>query len=180
MLKYTAIVIAAVAAVYYLIMNVPAFYAVIGERLEGLFGMLNGDFAHADGSSKIRSQMIQMGMQKWFSSPLWGYGFDSFKYYNRSMIGLFYYSHNNFVELLYDLGIIGFVIYYWFYWKLFYTAWKGKISYTPEIRSFVIGFVLSMLVFEYGAVNYTSTAFQIMFFFAYIMLKNSRIMKESI
>ena len=180
MLKYTAIVIAAVAAVYYLIMNVPAFYAVIGERLEGLFGMLNGDFAHADGSSKIRSQMIQMGMQKWFSSPLWGYGFDSFKYYNRSMTGHFYYSHNNFVELLYDLGIIGFVIYYWFYWKLFYTAWKGKTSYTPEIRSFVIGFVLSMLVFEYGAVNYAGTAFQIMFFFAYIMLKNRRIMKESI
>ena len=75
------------------------------------------------------------------------------------------------MELLYNLGIIGFVIYYWYYWKLFYVAWKGKTKYTPEVRAFVIGLVLSMLVFEYGAVNYTGTASQLMFFFAYTMLK---------
>lgn len=84
-------------------------------------------------------------VNKWDRSPIWGYGFDSFKYYNRLMTGHFYYSHNNYIELLYDLGIIGFAIYYWFYWKLFYVAWKGKNSCTPEIRAFVIGIVFSML-----------------------------------
>mgnify|MGYP006913689334 FL=1 len=57
---------------------------------------------------------------------------------------------------------------------MFYVAWKGKNNYAPEIRAFVIGIVFSMLVFEYGAVNYTETATQIMLFFACTMLKEPR------
>lgn len=174
LVKYTGVVIAIVIAVYYLIMNVPAFYAVIGERMESLFSFIRTGHSISGKSAEIRATMIEIGFNKWMDSPIWGYGFDSFKYYNRLMTGQFYYSHNNYIELLYDLGIIGFAIYYWFYWKLFYVAWKGKNSYTPEIRAFVIGIVFSMLVFEYGAVNYTVTSTQIMLFFAYTLLKEPR------
>ena len=174
LVKYTGVVIAIVIAVYYLIMNVPAFYAVIGERMESLFSFIRTGHSISGKSAEIRATMIEIGFNKWMDSPIWGYGFDSFKYYNRLMTGHFYYSHNNYIELLYDLGIIGFAIYYWFYWKLFYVAWKGKNSYTPEIRAFVIGIVFSMLVFEYGAVNYTVTSTQIMLFFAYTLLKEPR------
>ena len=174
LVKYTGVVIAIVIAVYYLIMNVPAFYAVIGERMESLFSFIRTGHSISGKSAEIRATMIEIGFDKWMDSPIWGYGFDSFKYYNRLMTGHFYYSHNNYIELLYDLGIIGFAIYYWFYWKLFYVAWKGKNSYTPEIRAFVIGIVFSMLVFEYGAVNYTVTSTQIMLFFAYTLLKEPR------
>lgn len=174
LVKYTGVVIAIVIAVYYLIMNVPAFYAVIGERMESLFSFIRTGHSISGKSAEIRATMIEIGFNKWMDSPIWGYGFDSFKYYNRLMTGHFYYSHNNYIELLYDLGIIGFAIYYWFYWKLFYVAWKGKNSCTPEIRAFVIGIVFSMLVFEYGAVNYTVTSTQIMLFFAYTLLKEPR------
>lgn len=174
LVKYTGVVVAIVIAVYYLIMNVPAFYAVIGERMESLFSFIRTGHSISGKSAEIRATMIEIGFNKWMDSPIWGYGFDSFKYYNRLMTGHFYYSHNNYIELLYDLGIIGFAIYYWFYWKLFYVAWKGKNSYTPEIRAFVIGIVFSMLVFEYGAVNYTVTSTQIMLFFAYTLLKEPR------
>lgn len=172
LVKYTGVVIALVIAVYYLIMNVPAFYAVIGERMESLFSFIHTGHDISGKSAEIRATMIEIGFNRWLDSPIWGYGFDSFKHYNRLMTGNFYYSHNNYIELLYDLGIIGFAIYYWFYWNLFYVAWKGKNSYIPEIRAFVIGTVFSMLVFEYGAVNYTVTATQIMLFFACTMLKN--------
>lgn len=172
LVKYTGVVIALVIAVYYLIMNVPAFYAVIGERMESLFSFIHTGHDISGKSAEIRATMIEIGFNRWLDSLIWGYGFDSFKHYNRLMTGNFYYSHNNYIELLYDLGIIGFAIYYWFYWNLFYVAWKGKNSYIPEIRAFVIGTVFSMLVFEYGAVNYTVTATQIMLFFACTMLKN--------
>ena len=174
LVKYTGVVIAIVIAVYYLIMNVPAFFSVIGERMESLFSFIRTGHSISGKSAEIRATMIEIVFNKWMDSPIWGYGFDSFKYYNRLMTGHFYYSHNNYIELLYDLGIIGFAIYYWFYWKLFYVAWKGKNSYTPEIRAFVIGIVFSMLVFEYGAVNYTVTSTQIMLFFAYTLLKEPR------
>ena len=173
MLKYTAVFLIAVAVVYYLIMNVPAFYAVIGERMESLFSFFLTGSSISGSSAEQRADMINIGLRKWLESPIWGYGFDSFKYYNRSMTGHFYYSHNNFVELLYNLGIIGFVIYYWYYWKLFNIVWKEKSNYTSEVRAFVIGLVLSMLVFEYGAVNYSATATHIMFFFACTMLKET-------
>lgn len=174
LLKYTGVVIAIVIAVYYLIMNVPAFYAVIGERMESLFSFIRTGHSVSGQSAEIRATMIEIGFNRWLNSPIWGYGFDSFKYYNRLVTGHFYYSHNNYIELLYDLGIIGFAIYYWFYLKLFYVAWRGKNRYTPEIRAFVIGIVFSMLVFEYGAVNYTLTASQIMLLFACTLLKEAR------
>lgn len=174
LVKYTGVVVAIVIAVYYLIMNVPAFYAVIGERMESLFSFIRTGHSISGKSAEIRATMIEIGFNRWLDSPIWGYGFDSFKHYNRLMTGHFYYSHNNYIELLYDLGIIGFAIYYWFYWKLFCVAWKGKHNYAPEIRAFVIGIVFSMLVFEYGAVNYTGTAMQIMLFFACTMLKEPR------
>ena len=180
MIKYTAIFIFMVAVVYYLIMNVPAFYAVIGERMESLFSFFLTGSSISGHSAEQRADMINFGLRKWLESPIWGYGFDSFKYYNRSMTGHFYYSHNNFVELLYNLGIIGFVIYYWFYLYLFKTAWKGKFYYTPKVRAFVIGLVLSMLVFEYGAVNYSSTQSLIMFYFAYTLLKETECEMEEI
>ena len=174
LLKYTGVVIAIVIAVYYLIMNVPAFYAVIGERMESLFSFIRTGHSVSGQSAEIRAAMIEIGFNRWQDSPIWGYGFDSFKYYNRLVTGRFYYSHNNYIELLYDLGIIGFAIYYWFYLKLFYVAWRGKNRYAPEIRAFVIGIVFSMLVFECGAVNYTVTASQIMLFFACTLLKEPR------
>lgn len=171
--KYTIMIIVLLLFVWILVMNVPIFYNIIGVRIEEFFDLLSGNQNNQDYSSQIRLEMIQAGLAQWLESPIWGYGFDSFKYFNRTLTGHFYYSHNNFVELLYNLGIIGFVIYYWFFWKLVYVAWKGKIRYTPEVRAYVIGLVLSMLVFEYGAVNYTGTASRIMFFFAYTMLVQS-------
>lgn len=169
-IKYTLIILAIMVIIWNLIMNVPVFYEIIGSRMESFFAFLSGDISHADGSSKIRSQMIEMGMQKWLSSPIWGYGFDSFKYYNQAITGHFYYSHNNFVELLYNTGIIGFILYYWYYAKLGFIAWQAKDSVSLNVRAFIVAMVVSMLCYEYGAINYTSTATMIMFNLSSIML----------
>ena len=114
--------------------------------------------------------MIQIGLDKWMQSPIWGYGFDSFKYYNQIVTGRFYYSHNNFVELLYNEGIIGFVLYYWYYIRVIMIAWKRKAVIPQKTRAFVISAVLSMLVYEYGAINYTSTSTMILLCLISIML----------
>lgn len=171
-IKYTIIILVIAVIIWNLIMNIPAFYESIGSRMESFFAFLNGDLSQADGSSKIRSQMIDNGLQKWLSSPIWGYGFDSFKYFNQSVTGHFYYSHNNFVELLYNTGILGFIAYYWYYIKLFFTAWNNKNMIQLKVRSFVIAIVFSMLFYEIGAINYTSTSIVVMLFLSSIMLQN--------
>ena len=156
-------------------MNVPVFYEIIGSRMESFFAFLNGDVSHADGSSKIRSQMIKMGLERWIQSPILGYGFDSFKYYNQSVTGHFYYSHNNFVEILYNTGIIGFVLYYWYYAKLCFTAWKGRNYISLSARAFSVAMILSMLCFEYGAINYTTTSTMIVLLLSSIMLQDESV-----
>lgn len=173
-IKSTIIVIEIMVCVYLLIMKVPMFYEIIGSRMESLFSFMEGDYQSADGSSKIRAQMIEIGLKRWTESPIWGYGFDSFKYYNRVTTGHFYYSHNNFVEMLYNTGLIGFVAYYWIYWKYFVVAYKSKNTISIAARAFVIAMVICMLVYEYGAINYTATGTIIMFYFAELMLRNNR------
>lgn len=172
-IRSTLVVAGIIVAVYLLIMKVPTFYEIIGTRMESLFSLMEGDYKSADSSSIIRKRMIEIGLEKWKESPVWGYGFDSFKYYNREVTGHFYYSHNNFVELFYDLGVIGFVAYYWLYFKHFVVAYKNNGAFSNANRAFVIAMVLSMLIYEYGAINYTATGTIIMFYIAELMLREN-------
>ena len=114
--------------------------------------------------------MIDAAWKQWKLSPMWGYGFDSFKYYNaQSVTGYEYYSHNNFLELLYNQGIIGFVGYYWFYVYLMVKQRKQKNTLK---KGFVVGMVISLLVFEYFGISYSVTPVQTMLFYGWFLLQN--------
>ena len=162
----TTILLAIIAvALFLLIMKVPAFYNTIGYRFEGFFALLTGE-GEVDSSTSLRMEMISAGWDKWKSSPILGYGFDSFKYYNlENVTGNFYYSHNNFIELLYNQGIVGFIGYYWFYAYIVISALKKKTD--SMNKGFAIGIVASLLLFEYFGITYSATTVQFMLFFAY-------------
>lgn len=170
-LKYTLIVGVSAIAVYLLIMKVPAFYQSIGYRFEGFFALFDDSY-EVDGSTDIRMTMIEGAFEKWLSSPIWGYGFDSFKFYNRDVLtGNFYYSHNNSTELLYNQGLIGFAAYYSFYVYLIYNAIKKRANHIS--KGFVIGSIVSSLLFEYFGVTYSSTQIQILLLMSIIMLNTN-------
>jgi O-antigen ligase len=59
-------------------------------------------------SAEGRLMMIERGLELWQTSPLWGIGNEGF----RVMSGFFTYSHNNYIELLTNYGIIGIILYY--------------------------------------------------------------------
>lgn len=167
MIRTTLVTFAAVIAVYLLIMKVSFFYEVIGYRFESFFQLFNGGVT--DGSTEKRMMMIEAAWERWQKSPLWGYGFDSFKYYNATNVtGHQYYSHNNFVELLYNQGLLGFVAYYSFYAYLFYKA--CRINDTLS-KGFGLGIVVSLLFFEYFGITYSVTPAQFMLFLGFTNLK---------
>ncbi len=172
-IKYTLIIAAVVFLIWKLIMNVPTLYEVIGIRMEGLLSFITGEGSNTVSSDKTRSIMIEGGLKKWVESPVWGYGFDSFKHYNRTLTGHFYYSHNNFVELLYNTGIIGFVLYYWYYAKMLYSALNKRIHISVEAKAFIVALILSMLGYEYGAINYNATTMVILLFLASVMAREN-------
>ena len=97
---------------YYVVMEIPLFYQIIGHRMENLFSFFTEN-GTAEVSLNTRSQMISFGFEMFKSNPLWGYGIDNY----RMLFGIeFYtqaYSHNNFIELLVGVGVIGTLLYYY-------------------------------------------------------------------
>ncbi len=170
-IKYTIIIAIVTVLIYNLIMNIPDLYSIIGRRVEMLLRLIfEGEVNVLDGSANFRGQMIQMGLEKWIESPIWGYGLESFKYYNQSVTGEYLYAHNNYVELLYNLGLIGFFAYYSFYIRMLMAAIKNRVPLIVENRAFVIAMIVSLFVFEYGQVDYSDNNIAIVLFVVFTML----------
>ena len=158
--KYTVIIAALALLAVVLIMKVPVFYKTIGYRMESLvLGMLG--LAEHGNSAAIREVMRNEALARWLESPVWGYGFDSFKYHFWTVAGYFVYSHCNYAELLYNGGLIYAITYYWFFGYVLWNVFKKKIGLS-RFRAFSVAAVISFLVFDYGAVTYSIAIFQIM------------------
>ena len=71
-----------------------------------------------------RSAMMVDGLEVWWRAPLFGHGIDQYRY-----VGSFTtYSHNNYVELLANLGVVGTALYYVLFAVLGYRAARGVIA----------------------------------------------------
>jgi O-antigen ligase len=81
--------------------------SVFFERLNRAYEMLLGNNV-VEGSLNERSHMISDGLLLWQQKPIFGWGTDQFRY----LSGYQTYSHNNFVELLGNNGLVGLVLYY--------------------------------------------------------------------
>ena len=83
-----------------------------------------------------------------------------------------YYAHNNFVEILADLGLVGFFLYYWKVFKC--TAWLAlKKMEINDISLLSLAILINLIVGDYSTVSYfddclqiyLSTAFAIYYFY---------------
>ena len=91
-------------------------YVVLGSRIETMFGLLLG--GSMDESTSIRWDMMQTGLAMFLENPLLGSGLGAFaKSYVYQT-----YSHNNYIEILVSLGLIGFI---WIYGALLWVLLKS-------------------------------------------------------
>ena len=133
--------------------------------MESLMNQLLGNEVMIKGSSSyLREEYRHAAMLGWLKSPVWGHGYDSFHFYNAVVNGHDVYSHNNFTELLYNLGIIGFVAYYFEYFRLTMLGFKSKI---PSVKAITIAGMIGILLTEYGQVDYNASIIAIFLFIVY-------------
>lgn len=64
-----------------------------------------------DNSVNHRMFMISFGLSQFLKSPIWGFGINNAQYLLESFFARTY-LHNNYIELLVDVGLIGFLLYY--------------------------------------------------------------------
>ena len=103
--------------------------------MEAMMGIINHSYM-IDASTNTRINMIKYGFEMFKSNPILGVGIGNYAYYGYHIYGLFaeVYSHNNYIEMLSNIGIVGFISYY-FYTSLYmykvekiseYFNWKRE------------------------------------------------------
>jgi O-antigen ligase len=103
---------------------------------------------YEDNSYRTRTEMIQQGLHLWGQSPLFGNGLDAFE----GLSGYETYAHNNYVELLCGLGLIGTLLFYALYAQVLFRAARAP----RFLRLYCWIFILTLLLADFGYVSYTS------------------------
>lgn len=141
-----------VLVIFFIMFNVPFVYEIIGHRFETLFSIFeNSSTSEIDSSTETRSHFIDIGLDYIFLNPWNGYGIDCF----REIPGSYNtYSHNNYIELLFGVGIPGMLSFYLMY---VYSLFLGiKNYFLKRSDSVILGLsiLVTCLFSDYAMVSY--------------------------
>ncbi len=152
-----------VIAVFFLILNLmstmPIFEGVF-SRIENVFG---GETGQRDGSTESRQEMIRYGWEYFKQHPYTGAGIGNSHIITKEYLGRSTYLHNNFIELLASVGIVGFIVFYGMYFYLLKNLYSLSIVSKNTTATLMFTIILSHLVAEYGMVSYYNKMTYILF-----------------
>lgn len=140
--RYKIIGIVGIIALYVAMIKIDALYFIIGHKID-FFNetAAYGAYEESDGN---RIQMIVTGLRLCWEYPL-GTGFGG----SNRLIGV--YTHNNFIEVLLSLGIIGFIVYYAAYYLVAFYGWKKKSH--DFVCDYMFYTVVGLIAIEIGQVT---------------------------
>jgi len=131
--------------------------------------LITGD-GKVEASALYRESLIQYGIEWFKESPFFGYGLENFRVLNSIDYGNNVYAHNNFIEILVGLGLVGFLIYYFLY---AYILIKLLPLVKKKSHNGIIIFTLLLisLFMDYASVSYDSKLTWIYFAVGFIVIK---------
>jgi len=136
---------------------------ILDKRFEGLFHMLEG--GKGDASSGERAYLIKEGFNIFMDNPVFGTGLNTFRVF------LGKYAHNNYLELLVDVGIIGFVLFYAIYGIVFLEIKKMSKS---KLRRYMLIMVFILLLMDLATVSYFNKLILLVLLYIYFVAKNNQ------
>lgn len=177
-MKNAMFAVVLVGVTYYAIMNIPFIYDMVGYRFETMVYGLMGT-GETDGSTSLRLKMIDWGLEWFMIKPWLGHGINNYM----TLLGTMHtyagttgvYAHNNYIELLVDLGLIGTAIYYFIYLKILQKAVRIRKQLGP-LQLIMMGIFMSIIINEYGMVSYVDICTQIILALTWFLL--SRLEEE--
>ena len=124
------------------LIHLPLFSTIL-ERLESYLSVAGNT------SDNLRAELIRFGLELFMENPFLGYGLNNYQLFHWSGA----YSHNNYIEVLVSLGIVGFIIYYSIFINSACALIK-KREYLKPIHFLLAFSILSSFVFGYGMVQF--------------------------
>jgi|GEM_PF-3004961 O-antigen ligase len=147
------IVIVGAMFVYNILVSNYFFYSIIGKRLVGLVNYLQGNGESVDSSTLERLYFIDFATDLFKLKPWFGFGLNNFAYqlelvsYRHAV-----YAHNNYWELLSDLGVIGTLLYYSIFGFYLYLFISKKSN--SSLSKFALAILLISIIFDYTTISY--------------------------
>lgn len=137
------------------------------QRLEDTLNIFTGT-GQENSSSLLRFYYMQLGWHYFLEKPILGYGLSNFSELLLDTLGYATYSHNNYIEILVGLGIIGFSLYYSIYIKFIIKL------YNLQKYKFIYYLLLIRLIAEIGSVSYSSKENYVFLVLFYIIFKTQK------
>lgn len=157
-------------------LNIPILYNIYGYRLEKLLFAING-LGVADTSTLLRINLIRRGIELFVNKPVHGYGLGTYVIIG----GYNLVSHNNIVELLVGVGLIGLILYYIIYIKLINYYFKRWLNKADDV-SLYLSIIFTIVVLEFGIISYNMELAQIFIALCYakMQINKKNVMSNSI
>ena len=147
------------------VFNVSFLYEAIGYRMEAMFNTLIGK-GTGDYSMMERQAMQDYAFKIWGDAPVFGNGLNTF-----SVLAPFgAHCHNNYLEILCSIGLVGFLVYY-----TFFAVLLIKLACRRAMgiwRWYWFGVIVCLLLFDVGAISYYSFMMQMMVVLTTAAIKN--------
>lgn len=140
---------------------------IMKKRLSNLFLSFTQEVT-VDDSIVERKYYRLLAYNLFLEKPILGHGIFGFAAY-LNKIGYWHvaYCHNNWLEILSTMGLIGFCIYYVQYFRIIVNS-MCKIKNKTYIFPFI--FIILLFLMEYGLVSYFDISIQLMLMLSYEIL----------
>ena len=160
-LKIVLVFILSIVGVYFLynlIMTNEILYRVIGIRYASYFDIIStGKSAINENSTFERTFLRQLAWDRFINSPrtiMLGNGIASFNSYYVSVGGESKFCHNDYLELLSGVGIIGTIFFYSPYVVIFIRNFKQNFKIKKAEFALVSAIIIQMLLMHWYVVFY--------------------------
>jgi len=136
---------------------------VFHRRFQGFLNMLEGK--QGDDSSNERIYLLKEGFVIFQDSPIFGTGLNNFRVF------LGKYAHNNYLELLVDVGFIGTLLFYGIYVILFQGVTK---MHNIVLRKYIFIMIIILLLMDIATVSYYNKLVLLILLYIFFMIKQNQ------
>lgn len=122
-----------------------------------------------DYSINLRSFLRETAVDLFYQKPILGAGINNFAYYVKNYTSYTEdrYAHNNYVELLSCVGIVGTVLYYWLYGYILIKLLRKIIKDRSIKNIFAFALIIVLAIFEWGIVSYSGCLYNLIIFMSH-------------